>query len=638
MKIKKIVSILAVFCIVLLGGICLTSCGGGGKNKLTIFFDSNGGTSVSTIEYVNGELTMPNGPAREDYLFGGWFEDNGSWNTEFDPSKASEYVSKKNITLYAKWLKKVILVFVVNTEQIEDVYLDKLDITLPTPKNPYSDENYTFAGWYLDNNLEKLYTTRTVVKPNDYNEVFLYPKWESNRSRSIYYVAEGLNLLKTSDIVEPQKRVTLYQPNIQFYEFCGWFYDRQFTKQAPLRVSYEMINSTGLILYGKFVQKEIYNISVVGQIKTHYEYGESIDLGNAKIFITYKDPKYESEIIAITSDMIIGFSTVDTGQYAYISLDDSAQPYDFCGSVSFKIDLSKFQNNGSNIPSTSINSNIFYTDNISYYVNSDLETFTLSEEELTFNFGDPTYLSSKNLSVNWTNKNGESGTEKLMDTTLTIPGGLNYKVSNLKTNSLGSSTFKLRYHFKTIEVNYTVTPTEIERGYIDETRNAILLNSQKSLIDADVEIYLHTPDGKDVLYGGLKLEDIIEDIDTSTSGEHKAKIKFNEQEIEISYIVIDLDKIESAEIKERIPQYFQSSYLKVTFTMKDGTTFDFEIDRNPIYALGGKLNAYFIDNIDISTAGTKYAKIYFYGKEIDVKYTVELSFHYGIASGIVGQI
>lgn len=101
----------------------------------------------------------------------------------------------------------------------------------------------------------------------------------------------------------------------------------------------------------------------------------------------------------------------------------------------------------------------------------------------------------------------------------------------------------------------------------------------------------------------------------------------------ISYTVIDLDKIESAEIKDQFytnPTSYLPSYITVTFAMEDGSTFDFEIDCHPIYPIGGKPNVYFIGTFDLSTAGTKYVKTFFYGKEIDVKYIVkDMYFSYG---------
>ncbi len=626
MKAKKIVSILAVFCILLLGGLCLTACGGGESNKLTISFDSNGGTNVSAIEYVGGELAMPSDPTREDYLFGGWFEDNGTWEEEFDSSKVSDYVEKENITLYAKWLKKVNLVFLGVDEPISDIYLDSLDKKLPVPNK----EGYVFVGWYLDNNtFQNLYTTKTIVKENEQNEVYLYPKWkvDDSQEKTIYYIADGFGLEKSNDIIEPQSTITLYQPNVAYHEFVGWFYDDSLTMQAPMRMANSIIEDEFIILYGKFVAKEIDTLTVLGQPKIYYEYGEKFDLGNAKLLVQYKDAKYANEIVEITPEMVRDFSTEDNGQNFYYSTNYPL--YDFCDS--FYI-------------SALSNEHILASTSVKYYVKSDIEKFSiLGAEDLTFNFGNSTELSTKNLSVSWEKVNGEKGTEVLRESDF----GANYSTDGLYTNFIGSSTFQLRYHFKTILINYTVNPVAVESGYIDQLTNPFLINAQKSLLDKNIKIYLKTSDGKEILYDGLKTEDVVEDIDTSTIGLHKAKIMFDDKEIEIAYTVIDIDKIVSAEIEEPFytgTLYFGSISFTVTFTLEDESTFKYYFVNNNYTLSPNKKDSYTIQGIDTSSAGIKYARVYFYGKEFDVKYTVidNGQFNWGnnntFEGGIVGHL
>ena len=175
MKSKKILSMLAVICLVLFGGIFLTACGGG--NSLTINFESNGGTSCSSVEYTQDRtLTMPNNPTREDYLFGGWYEDNGTFEKEFNLANINTYLENDSLTLYAKWLKKVNLVFLTNGgSECSEMLLESLDNELPTP----TKDGYVFAGWYLDNQtFSQPYTTTTIVEADEYNDVYLFAKWK----------------------------------------------------------------------------------------------------------------------------------------------------------------------------------------------------------------------------------------------------------------------------------------------------------------------------------------------------------------------------------------------------------------------------------------------------------------------------
>ena len=300
MKSRKILSMLAVICLVMFGGIFLTACGGG--NSLTINFESNGGTSCSSIEYTqDSTLTMPNNPTKEDYLFGGWYEDNGTFEKKFDQTNMDTYLDNNSLTLYAKWLKKVNLVF-ISDDNFGDIYLDSLDIELPTPLR----DGYTFDCWCIDQELTKPYTTETIVEANNYNEVCLYPRWQA--TKTIYYYNDiGATFERTSDVVEVGEKITLYQPNVQFYHFDGWFYDSAYTQPVPNRISNDMLKSENTVLYAKFTQKEIESADLIGTIKTVYEYGEPFDAGTAKLLVHYKDDQFEDEIINITDDMVRGF-------------------------------------------------------------------------------------------------------------------------------------------------------------------------------------------------------------------------------------------------------------------------------------------------------------------------------------------
>ena len=97
--------------------------------KLTVSFDSCGGTPVNSIEtFENQCVVAPLEPEREGYYFAGWYADLNSENSfDFNNTPIT-----KNITLYAKWIKAGYKD--VTTYDIEEI----LNI-LPTP-NPELDE------------------------------------------------------------------------------------------------------------------------------------------------------------------------------------------------------------------------------------------------------------------------------------------------------------------------------------------------------------------------------------------------------------------------------------------------------------------------------------------------------------------
>jgi uncharacterized repeat protein (TIGR02543 family) len=75
---------------------------GNGKTiTYSIAFDSNGGSSIDTIDGIsyNTNISLPTAPVREGYTFSGWFFDNNTFNNELT---ASTLITKSAV-VYAKW-------------------------------------------------------------------------------------------------------------------------------------------------------------------------------------------------------------------------------------------------------------------------------------------------------------------------------------------------------------------------------------------------------------------------------------------------------------------------------------------------------------------------------------------------------
>lgn len=75
--------------------------------EFTIVFNTNGGSDIDNI-VINSETTtfnMPDDPTKDDYIFGGWFFDNDTFDEEVTVAgiigKLSETVT--TVTVYAKW-------------------------------------------------------------------------------------------------------------------------------------------------------------------------------------------------------------------------------------------------------------------------------------------------------------------------------------------------------------------------------------------------------------------------------------------------------------------------------------------------------------------------------------------------------
>lgn len=166
---KKILSVITI----LLMTFVLFACKG---DKLTINFDSNGGSEVTKMEVSIddlGKFILPTNPTKEGYEFKGWY---------LDPEFKDEFKSltgiKDSITLYAKWeeisnVKEFEVTF--NSNGGSAVASQKISenglVTLPEAP---TKEGYTFVGWFEDEALEKEFNFETKITENK----TLYAKWE----------------------------------------------------------------------------------------------------------------------------------------------------------------------------------------------------------------------------------------------------------------------------------------------------------------------------------------------------------------------------------------------------------------------------------------------------------------------------
>ena len=70
----------------------------------TVTFDTNGGEYIESVKVMHGDVVpAPNTPAKEGYVFCGWFTDRDCterWDIESDKATGS-------MTLYAKWEKLI---------------------------------------------------------------------------------------------------------------------------------------------------------------------------------------------------------------------------------------------------------------------------------------------------------------------------------------------------------------------------------------------------------------------------------------------------------------------------------------------------------------------------------------------------
>lgn len=91
-------NLIVALLLVLILGVCLVACGEE-TVKITVTFDTQGGSDVAPIIVETGkEITLPENPTKEGYIFDGWYIDKDL----LDEFIATQTIAE-NITLYAKW-------------------------------------------------------------------------------------------------------------------------------------------------------------------------------------------------------------------------------------------------------------------------------------------------------------------------------------------------------------------------------------------------------------------------------------------------------------------------------------------------------------------------------------------------------
>ena len=139
------------------------------KEIYTVSFESNGGSQVTGQQVVyEGQITKPEDPKKEHYVFAGWYTDKDC-KTEFDFNTKVESI----ITLYAKWDKAI---YTVSFESNGGSQVAGQQIgyegQVTKPEDP-KREHYVFAGWYADKNCKTAFHFKTKVEKN----LTLYAKW-----------------------------------------------------------------------------------------------------------------------------------------------------------------------------------------------------------------------------------------------------------------------------------------------------------------------------------------------------------------------------------------------------------------------------------------------------------------------------
>lgn len=210
-------------------------------NQYTITFESNGGSSVTSItKNYNEVIVSPVVPTKIGFAFDGWYLDNITFTNKYTFSR----MSAENIVIYAKWVEEFTVTFEYNNGDVQTsktILNNKPIGTLPTP----TSLGYTFNGWYLTSDFSDSKVLSTDIVNT---HLTLFAKWDiktitlsfnTNGGTSVSSITQNYN----SNVIKPTN------PTKTGYSFIGWYSDSSL--QNIVNFPYNM-PSTNTTVYAKW--------------------------------------------------------------------------------------------------------------------------------------------------------------------------------------------------------------------------------------------------------------------------------------------------------------------------------------------------------------------------------------------------
>lgn len=182
------------------------------NSKYTVTFNTDGGTTIEKIKIKKGEnLTLPNEPSKEGYIFGGFV---------YNDKIATNYTKvNSDMEIKVRWIPKdkevITISYIVNNSTITVISVKgEVPMLLETPVMPGN----TFIGWLNDEGY--------VVDENatlDKNTT-LKPRWikAGEKTVTVKFNTDGGN--KINDLVLAKDSVIILpvEPVKKGYKFEGW--------------------------------------------------------------------------------------------------------------------------------------------------------------------------------------------------------------------------------------------------------------------------------------------------------------------------------------------------------------------------------------------------------------------------------
>ena len=142
-----------------------------GFTEYSITYNLNGGTNstknISSFTKIDVPIKLYD-PTKENADFLGWYA-----TSDFSGEKVTEITTASNVTLYARWDRKMTITYVLNGGVNLSNLTTITDSMLPYKLNNATRTGYSFIGWFRDVNL-----TQEITSIDNFGDITIYAAWE----------------------------------------------------------------------------------------------------------------------------------------------------------------------------------------------------------------------------------------------------------------------------------------------------------------------------------------------------------------------------------------------------------------------------------------------------------------------------
>lgn len=225
----------------------------------TITFDNDGETYYVFTTKGEEEVSMPQDPVKEGFVFDGWYWDKDTWLRPFTVGSLLDEKLTSNMTVYAHWIaediKNKFFDIKFNSMGGSDVADQSVKygnlVTVPTEP---TKKGYLFAGWYSDPAYANAWDFKTELVSS---EVTIYARWvediPENRKYTIAFNSNGGSSVDSYTELDYNSLITSpSKPSKEGFVFVGWFFDNTYAKEWNWTLDRVTENLT---LYAKWVDE-----------------------------------------------------------------------------------------------------------------------------------------------------------------------------------------------------------------------------------------------------------------------------------------------------------------------------------------------------------------------------------------------